>query len=100
MESRAMIAEEYFNKLYTIKPIPAAADITNDAICMALRVLNFELGREYILYISRAYLEFIPRLTNGIVNIKIYLIDPSIEDQDFWYIICPTTKTIVYSPGA
>lgn len=94
-----MIAYKYYEKLYTIKPLTIATDISDYGLRIALHMLNFELEREYILHISRAYLEFLPKISNGILNMKVELIDNPV-DGDEWYVVCPTTKTIAYSPGA
>lgn len=89
---------EYLENLYLIKPLCVQADISNAAISQALRQLDFNLELEYKLYLTRAYLSILPAIVNGILNITVDLIE---EDQnaDFWYIVCKTTKTIVYSPG-
>lgn len=92
--------KQYLEGLYTIKPLCIAADISNAGILQALRQLNFDLELEYKLYFTRASLAMLPAITNGIVNITVELIEETADNQDFWYLVCKTTKTIIYSTGA
>jgi hypothetical protein len=89
---------DYLENRYNFFPLNVSCDISNPALLQALRQLHFELDKEYVLVITREDLEMIPKVLNGIINIKVE-VDDSLPSYGFM-VRDDVSKTIVYSPGA
>lgn len=95
-----MIDVKYFDQLYSICPVTVACDLCEGSLEGALIQHKFLLDdrTEYILVCSRNAVEFLLKFTIG----GMFRISVEIQDnlKDEWYLVCPQTKLIIYSPGA
>jgi hypothetical protein len=96
-----MINKKYFDKLYSIKPLTIAADLSECSLEQALIQQKFKLEDEskYTLLVGRHLLSEIMLIKSGynLFRISIELQEDLVDE---WYLVNELTKTIIYSPGA
>lgn len=88
---------KYFHQGYTIKHIGVNIDLSSCSLLQALYLLDFKLDKEYTIVIDRRNLEFVPKILNGILNLKLEIQD----NLDYgFYVVDESNKMIIYSCSA